>query len=399
MEEELNQKQKKIFTEFIKIFNNEEKLEALTEFIDLVNNDDLQDGINGIEKINDSESKIKNIFKEIQEIQEDTKKSQKEIDEVYWSIFDIEKEDANESKKLKNIERGVEIALKIQEDYKRFYGYTDPKGSKTQGIITKLDTACEQIEENEQKIDALQEFYKEVFEGKDSDEATEDEGLSLVEFLEKQKSAIESIISNGRENTKKILDEHNKKLEQLYVEKQKEIESLLPGATSAGLANAYRQQREDAEKKIPFWNVTFIISVIIFIVVFVIYLCLSFTDGFDYTSFLRSIPVWIFSGFFTWYSTKQISEYKRIANEYRHKESLSSSYIGFEKAIEESNQEELKNKLLDIAIDAIKINPSDAINPKGELPNISMFEKLIDSLPSDALEKFTDRINKKLSKN
>lgn len=59
----------------------------------------------------------------------------------------------------------------------------------------------------------------------------------------------------------------------------------------------------------------------------------------------------------------------------------------------------MKNKLLDIAIDAIKINPSDAINPKGKLPNLSMFEKLIDSLPSDALEKFTDRINKKLSKN
>lgn len=395
MEEELNQKQKKIFTEFIKIFNNEEKLEALTEFIDLVNNDDLQNGIDGIEKINEDESKIKDIFKKIQEIEKDAQKSQEDIDEVYWNIFDIEKENGNESSKLKDIEYGAEIALKIQEDNKRFYGYKDSNGNVVQGVISKLNEACEQIEENEEKIDALQEFYKEVFEGKDSDEATEDERLSLVEFLEKQKSAIENIISNGRENTKKILDEHNKKLEQLYVEKQKEIESLLPGATSAGLANAYRQQREDAEKKIPFWNGTFIVSIIIFIAVFVIYFRLSFTDGFDYTSFLRSIPFWIFSGFFTWYSTKQISEYKRIANEYRHKESLSSSYIGFEKAIEESNQEELKNKLLDITIDAIKINPSDTINPKGELPNLSMIEKFIDSLPSDVLEKIIHRINKK----
>lgn len=399
MEEELNQKQKKIFTEFIKIFNNEEKLEVLTNFIDLIDNNDLQNGIDGIEEINKNETEIKDIFKEIQEIKKDAQTSQEHIDEVYWSIFDKSEKEVRESSKLKNIEYATKIALKIQEDNKRFYGYKDSNGNIVQGVISKLNEACEQIEENKEKIEALQEFYKEVFEGKEYDQNGKGGKPSLVKFLDAQKNILKETIALGEQKLERCLIDYDRKLGELYKEKQDKIESLLPGATSAGLANAYKEQRNDAEEKIKNWDKAFKFSICSFIAVFVIYFALSFKDGFDYTSLARSLPFWIFSGFFTWYSTKQISEYKRIANEYRHKESLSSSYVGFEKAIEESNQEELKNKLLDIAIDAIKVNPSDTINPKGELPSFTMLEKTIDFLPVEKLKKVSEMVNKRLSKN
>lgn len=187
MEEELNQKQKKFFTEFIKIFNNEEKLEVLTNFIDLIDNNDLQNGIDGIEEINKNETEIKDIFKEIQEIKKDAQTSQEHIDEVYWSIFDKSEKEVRESSKLKNIEYATKIALKIQEDNKRFYGYKDSNGNIVQGVISKLNEACEQIEENKEKIEALQEFYKEVFEGKEYDQNGKGGKPSLVKFLDAQK--------------------------------------------------------------------------------------------------------------------------------------------------------------------------------------------------------------------
>lgn len=155
MEEELNQKQKKIFTEFIKIFSDEKQLEILEEFIKSINNYRIQNAIEQIGEIDENKNRIEVIFKKIQEIEKDAQKSQEDIDKVYWNIFDIEKENGNESSKLKDIEYGAEIALKIQEDNKRFYGYKDSNGNVVQGVISKLNEACEQIEENEEKIDAL----------------------------------------------------------------------------------------------------------------------------------------------------------------------------------------------------------------------------------------------------
>lgn len=101
MGEELNQKQKKIFTEFIKIFSDEKQLEILEEFIKSINDYRIQNAIEQIGEIDENKNRIEVIFKKIQEIEKDTQKSQEDIDEVYWNIFDIEKEDRNESSKLK----------------------------------------------------------------------------------------------------------------------------------------------------------------------------------------------------------------------------------------------------------------------------------------------------------
>ena len=133
-------------------------------------------------------------------------------------------------------------------------------------------------------------------------------------------------------------------------------------------------------------------SVSIFIVVFAFYLETSFKEGFSYVSVLRSLPLWVFSGFFTFYSTQQISEYKRISNEYRHKESLASSYVGFEKLIEETENEGLRIKLLENTVEAIKTNPSDKIKEGGRFPSLVLSEKFLNSLPLEEIKKLYDKI-------
>lgn len=88
------------------------------------------------------------------------------------------------------------------------------------------------------------------------------------------------------------------------------------------------------------------------------YFYCSYTDSFAYLNLLKFLPVWVFSGFVLYYSTKQISEYKRLWSEYGYKEALSRTCVEYEKVINESKNQELKEKLLEIMIKVVKSNPS-----------------------------------------
>nr|DAS16570.1 MAG TPA: hypothetical protein [Caudoviricetes sp.] len=318
--------------------------------------------------------------KEIDEILDDVKKSQDQIDDVYNKIYDIDDDNIelkDSSSILNNLRQANDYASKIIETYIKFYGQEDANGIPTKGIVSKLKSACKEIEESMDKINDLKDFYQEVFEGVGDGENLKDEEKALVDFLADKRKELADTIKKTREDLKKLKDK---------------IEELLPGATSAGLADAYKKQREDAEKGLLIWNKVFWASVSIFLVVFAIYFILSFREDFSYVSVLRSLPLWVFSGFFTFYSTQQISEYKRISNEYRHKESLASSYVGFEKLIEETEDEGLRTKLLENTVDAIKTNPSDKIKGGGQLPSSVLLEKFLNSLPLEELKKFYDKI-------
>ena len=333
--------------------------------------------LNNLRQANDDLTSKK---QEIDEILDDVKKSQEQIDDVYNEIYDIN--DSNielkdSSSILNNLRQADNHASKITETYINFYGQKDVDGIQTQGIVSKLESACKEIEASEDKINDLKDFYEEVFEGVEDSENPKNDKKALVDFLAEKRQELANTIKKARED--------------LNILKGR-IEELLPGATSAGLADAYKKQRIDAEKGLNTWNIVFWASVGIFLVVFAIYLATSFKEDFSYVSVLRSLPLWIFSGFFTFYSTQQISEYKRISNEYRHKESLASSYVGFEKLIEETENNELKIKLLENTVEAIKTNPSDKIRGSWQIPSLILLEKFIDSLPVDQIKKLSDKI-------
>ena len=317
--------------------------------------------------------------KEIDEILDDVKKSQDQIDDVYNKIYDIDDDNIelkDSSSILNNLRQANDYASKIIETYIKFYGQEDANGIPTKGIVSKLKSACKEIEESMDKINDLKDFYQEVFEGVGDGENLKDDEKALVDFLADKRKELADTIKKTREDLNKL---------------KGKIEELLPGATSAGLADAYKKQREDAEKGLLIWNKAFWASTGIFLVVFAIYFFLSFREGFSYVSVLRSLPLWVFSGFFTFYSTQQISEYKRISNEYRHKESLASSYVGFEKLIEETEDEGLRIKLLENTVEAIKTNPSDKIKGGGQFPSLVLSEKFLNSLPLEELKKLYDK--------
>ena len=210
-----------------------------------------------------------------------------------------------------------------------------------------------------------------------------------IQDMENNKSKAEELAEGVRNIGKNLQEECNKVFE--------DAKKILPGIAAAELGKSFREQREDTEKLLETWNKIFTTSNIVFVVICFLYFIMTFNKDFNFSSFLRVLPLWVFSGFFIYYSTKQISEYKRIATEYRYKESLSTAYIGWRKEVyrqDGEEDEERKRKLLDMTFDAIKINPSDKIGSSGgNIPTLTFLEGIVDALPLELLKKLHDKIS------
>lgn len=375
---------------------NEEKMKLLQDLLQKIQDNSLQEAIEKIsnittiyDEVTQKEEKIKSILQEIETQQE-------QINNIHQTIFN--KEDGSSSQALEDIQRAQEYAQELQKGYQKFYDTQDSQGNVTQGIITKLDKACTQIQENEQKINELDKFYIKVFEG-EKNETGDTIKKSLRDTLDEHTKKLNDLHNSKENKLNTLISEKEEKLAQLYANKEQEINNLLPGATTAGLAKAYQEEKERIGKSIVWWNWIFAISALVFIGSFGAYFYFSLQESFTYTSFLRSLPFWIFSGFFTYYSTKQIAKYMRLQSEYTHKETLNATYIGYKKQIDKAeNNKELNQKLLEIMLDSAKLNPSNTLEKhKGELASLTMIEKMLDFLPLDSLTRLKEVIERKLS--
>ncbi|EFN3006700.1 hypothetical protein HKV10_001615 [Campylobacter coli] len=396
--ENLTKEQKKLFYKFIKNIKDENSLKQLEQFLDLIENNAIQNSLKDIAEFNSVyKGNGNNEEMSIKDMIEDIKIGQKDIDEIYWKIFDIQSDNKNESSALIEIEKAKEYADRIKSDYEKFYDQ-NAQGNVTKGIISKLEQACGDIEENKDKIKEFEEFYNKIFIGVEVDENGKNGKLSLEKYLDEKRTEINNLISSKKQELGNCLNDYKDKFENLYKEKNDKIDELLPGATSKGLAEAYKDEKEDMQENIKKWNGIFIGSIVLFITLFVIYFIISLNKDFTFASFFRAFPFLFFSGFFTYYSTKQIAEYKRIASEYAYKQRLNQTYKGYETQIKEANNEELKNQLLRIMLDSAENNPSKILDKKGEIPSLSVIEKMLDILPFDTLKRIQDKIKAKIEK-
>ncbi|EAK5834120.1 hypothetical protein BIV42_08520, partial [Campylobacter coli] len=392
------EEQKKLFYKFIKNIKDENSLKQLEQFLDLIENNAIQNSLKDIAEFNSVyKGNGNNEEMSIKDMIEDIKIRQKDIDEIYWKIFDIQSDNKNESSALIEIEKAKEYADRIKSDYEKFYDQ-NAQGNVTKGIISKLEQACGDIEENKDKIKEFEEFYNKIFIGVEADENGKNGKLSLEKYLDEKRTEINNLISSKKQELGNCLNDYKDKFENLYKEKNDKIDELLPGATSKGLAEAYKDEKEDMQENIKKWNGIFIGSIVLFITLFVIYFIISLNKDFTFASFFRAFPFLFFSGFFTYYSTKQIAEYKRIASEYAYKQRLNQTYKGYETQIKEANNEELKNQLLRIMLDSAENNPSKILDKKGEIPSLSVIEKMLDILPFDTLKRIQDKIKAKIEK-
>ena len=198
----------------------------------------------------------------------------------------------------------------------------------------------------------------------------------LSDYVTSEKSRIKNHTAEVNSETKKLYSQ---------------IESLLPGATAAGLTAAYEDAKEKALDSIKFWQTCFmasliLIAVVIFALLYFGFISLSGDLGFEKTIvqifklFGCEFPcIW-----FAWASNIKIAQYTRILEEYRNKWAMARTFEGMRKAILEAEiSEEHRENFYRAMLDVFSDNPSKVFDKKYDPDGpASILNKVFDKLPS-----------------
>lgn len=270
---------------------------------------------------------------EVEDFLIDIKSKKEKIDLLHWEIY--EGDEAN-----------VPIKRKITE--------------ATALIDAESQTITEIVKSSSKETRELKNYHKEVF-GFESKEG---------EITSGKKLTFESLLDEM------VKFEYAQK--EKYIALNNEIESLLPGATSAGLATAYKELKDGC--KVPIKNATngyyVSIGLLVLVALFISVESIGFKTGIsfhvfsDWHSLLKAMVMKLpFYGPILWFAahmSKRRSQFQRLQQEYAHKEAVAKSYNSYKKQILELGEEdnELQKRLISKAIDAIAFNASKTLDGK-----------------------------------
>ena len=258
--------------------------------------------------------------------------------------------------------------------------------SKIDKILSEANTKNEEIAKSaegaETTLEDLRNFYDDVY-GKSDDEGNRSEGLK--EIIAKRFVSLDDFESEQKD-----------KLSALNVE----IEGLLPGATSAGLASAYEDRMEHYKKPILVSSILFYASLAGLFVVALLTLIDSFSmeEGLKFAD--RSKPLSLLGNIiyraplavpFVWlalFASKRRSQNKRLHEEYAHKAALARSYQSFKLQAETLDDEKspmLLRRLLAAAIENMSNNPSATLdgNHDDHIPlhlNVNQLNEVVEAV-------------------
>ena len=170
----------------------------------------------------------------------------------------------------------------------------------------------------------------------------------------------------------------------LYKELFNKIESLLPAATSTGLATAYSKQKNSYKVPVIIWTLSFIFSLTGLCAIGL----LSFEGSkisfemLDWEKLLSRTPIFLPLIWLATFSSKQYRQNKKLEQEYVHKEVLTRTYQGYKKEFESQDQatgKETLSKLNEILITATSKNPSETMDDGRSEDTPSIWKRLFGS--------------------
>lgn len=174
------------------------------------------------------------------------------------------------------------------------------------------------------------------------------------------------------------------------------IEALLPGATSAGLASAYRKLAIQFRNSVWLYTGLFGLCVVGLVVGSAAIatesislsptLSVTWVKAGDWDFILKAL---LFKAPFVapiiWlalFATKRRSQYERLKQEYSHKEAFATSYESYKLQLQELkiDSDVLQKELISKAIEAIAFNASSTLDGKHDekLPAHQILEKLLE---------------------
>ena len=351
-----------------------------------------------------------------------------------------------------SIKRAATAYAKVAEEYIESF---QEKASTTLTSIEKIKDDCGEFKtESNEALEAVNGYYHEVF-GDEENEGIKDEIASFKTTAEEEAGAISAVhekIISGEEpladdieeahttaidkqkkittalediekevadfrkfhittfgkldeetgenkgGTKQALATLKKNLEDFEAQQKTkyealndEIESLLPGATSAGLATAYKDMKDSFKTPIMVANVLFFVCIAILVTTSII----TLKDTSDWQTLLLNslykLPIFAPIIWLAVFASRRRSEAQRLQQEYAHKESLAMSYNGYKKQLEELGDKdgEMRMALITKAIESIAENPSKTLEGKhgDAMPAQQLIEKTVKEVSKSNLIK------------
>ena len=162
------------------------------------------------------------------------------------------------------------------------------------------------------------------------------------------------------------IQKYNQKIEKIKTtieNHSKKIESLLPSATSAGLASSYKE----AGDRFGFWKSSiyflgFITS--LGALVWGFYEHLLGTNNLGFMNLINRVVVGFPLIWIAWFCQRSLSQIMRLREEYNHKQRIMSVYEGFNKYVKElsgSDAIKLERDLANQVIQAVSKNPAETL--------------------------------------
>ena len=347
--------------------------------------------------ISNLEDKIRPILSEVKEQREQVLSDASKIADSKASIEVFESqlfEDSEEKLCLKNsfdqlldlVEEGYDKIA--QFNHKLNVGDQD---KNEEAIVKQIEMARNNVTQSEEHIESMRnasantlgklyKFSNEIF-------GTIDEQGDLVKVGLKQEL----------DTRLEELETFKLNQETRYKTLNKEIESLIPGATSAGLATAYYELKNSFDSPIAFYSKMFYAAVFGLFVAALITVTdkvglvfVEFVDLTDIskvlTSFAFKLPLILPILWLAIFASKRRSESLRLQQEYAHKEALAKSYQSFKIQIKELGEEDsaLMTRLLVSAIESVSFNASTTLDKAhgDKMPVHAVIDKLLEKIPS-----------------
>jgi len=348
----------------------------------------------------ENSTNLSNLVIRISEVLEDHPEIEQEIDKLDELILKIEENSSKANTTYKGI---LTKKTEIDELHREILGYEDEDEDgeiiTVEGLKKELETSYNQLTEISENLEENLENLKGTSKGQYDD------------FIKTNQDSLDSIKSNSKKEYDKI---------------NKQIESLLPNALTAGLSSAFITKKGEEEELYNEYKKSFnngilyiSLSALLPIGISIFYLLsgATLTDTIERAPkiMLAFLPLYIPLIWTTISSNKKVNLSKRLIEEYSHKQVLSMTIEGLSKQIENIEDadmsEELRIKLLNTFLNVTSENPGKLIlnYQKSDNPILNFFDRdkkkdktIVDTLKDsakDIIEKAADEIEEGIVNN
>lgn len=369
----------------------ENKLSEVTEFIEQ-SNDIISNLKNNQTNANSELERLRSVIEDLNENEQEVQGRIVAVSGLVEKLEEI-KNEAETSRQ--SVSEDIQAISESKEDF-------EAKKAQAQETLDKLNEDYEEISDI---LDSVQKDHSRVsqFASELLDDRADTEGNAIPSI----KTKILKVQDESSKELASIKDFHltlQEDFDELKTELKNKIESLLPGATVAGLSFAYSDAKAiygavpvnsdkdgNVTKKRATWHyLVQAVKVGINYILFIMPLCFISWFLWDWVAsnmtlssqnielknhadplffifrLLISAPLGLISYF--GYSSIQLN--RRLYEEYNHKQRVMQVYHGFEREISELEDPELKRALLGIMLNVVNYKPSTSMAEHQKMPDV-----------------------------